>query len=177
MSSPLHELPIGAGQGRTQWRPLEAADVEHDDQELDPEARATPAATPLVVELPQRVELVEWDVDKMRKPLQLFGKTVNWQIRRRLQLETDAGRMTEENLHDIGEPLSTIANRFEPTRALAARSVELNLVLAIYEYVQETAVKAGHAKQLVIDTERARASAVEDGALSHIAIDGEVPDL
>jgi hypothetical protein len=52
------------------------------------------------------------------------------------------------------------------------------LVLAIYEYVQETAVKAGRSKQQAIDLERAAAAVTHGSGLEHLAIDdGEIPEL
>jgi len=172
--SALGELPIGAGQAKRRWR--EPEDLDERD---DPEAGAgvlppSPAPSPLV-EVP-RIEIVEWDARKLRMPLKVVGRTVNWRIRRQLQLETEAGLMTDENLVDIGEPLAEIANRYEPTRAFASRATELALVAAVYDYVQETAVKAGRAKQYAIDVERAAAHA-RAAVAPDLAVEGEVPEL
>jgi hypothetical protein len=173
--STLTGLPIGEGQARTAWRPVEAA--ERDVDELDEEVFAPTPPTPALVEVP-RVEVISWDAGRLRQPLRLVGKTVNWQVRRRTGLvETEAGLMSEENLQDIGEPLAEIFNRYEPTRALASRSTELNLALAVYDYVHETAHKAARDQLMLQAAEQAARTAPQEEALSRPAFDGEVPDL
>jgi hypothetical protein len=152
--SELSGLPIGPGKSARQWRPLEVADDRHDDDDEHELEAALPPIAELHPVAPPAVEIVQWDAGKLRPPLKLVGKTVNWRVRARLGLETDAGLMTEENLTDIGEPLAEIANRYDVTRALASKSTELALVMAIYDYGQETAVKAGRAKQTQIDAQR-----------------------
>jgi hypothetical protein len=175
----LESLPIGAGESRTAWRPLTDAEAE----EYVERAVGTlppPPPPPTLVEVP-RVEVIEWDSGRLRQPLKLVGKTVNWQVRRRTGLETEAGVMTEENLQDIGEPLAEVFNRYEPTRALAARSAELNLALAVWDYAHDTAHKAARDQLLARESERAVAQPAAEEALSRIPMpltdEGEVPVL
>ncbi len=149
------ELPIGSGRPPRQQQARAGDDGDADEYELLLEEQAR--ARELQLETPLDVE---WTPGKLKPVLRLVGKTVNWRIRARVGVETDAGLMSEEHTQNIGEPGAEILNRYQPTRALAARSVELNLALAIYEYVQETAVKAGHAVQqaedLAVELEQAR---------------------
>lgn len=166
----LAGIPIGEGQARTRWRPLEQAELPDEESFVQP-----PPPTPLV-EAPS-VEVIVWDEHRLRQPLRLVGKTVNWQVRRRSGLaETEAGLMTEENLQEIGEPLAEVLNRYEPVRALAARSAELNLALAVWDYAHQTAHVA--ARDRLLAEQGARRAAPGQEALSHLAIDdGEVPEL
>lgn len=134
----LEDLPVGAGQGR-----FDQGDGHVDEGEGP--AAAIAQLPPLEVTPPAAPEPpVEWKTKTLKKPLQiLVGRTVNNRIRARLQIETQAGLMSDEQATNIAEPGAEILNRYEPTRALAARGVEMNLMIAIYDYVQETAVRAG----------------------------------
>lgn len=169
------ELPIGRGQSRTAWR---AVDDDVDDREFDDELEPgapAPLGPPAPTLEPVSVEIVQWEPRKLRQPLKLVGKTVNWQMRRRTGVETDAGLMTDENLTDLGEPMAEVFNRYEPTRALAARSAELNLALAVWDYAHETAHKAARDQLLARDQQAALATAPQREALSHLAPIDERP--
>lgn len=165
----LTGLPVGPGQARRAWRdPEEPVDVD----ELDADEGGTPApfgpaAAPALE--PVSIEIVQWEPRKLRQPLKLVGKTVNWQMRRRTGIDTDAGLMTDDNLADIGEPMAEVFNRYEPTRALAARSAELNLALAVWDYAHETAHKAARDQLLARELEAAITTAPQREALSHLA--------
>lgn len=163
------ELPIGTGQSRTRWRDLEELDDQDvDDLNTDDDRPPFPPPPAPALETPS-VELVQWEPRKLRQPLKLVGRTVNWRMRRSIGVETDAGLMTEENLTDIGEPLSEVFNRYEPTRALAARSTELNLALAVWDYAHETAHKAARDQLLAREQAALTTTAPQREALSHLA--------
>lgn len=167
--STLAGLPIGQGAARTPWRPL----TEAEQPELEEDGQAPVALSPVpAVEAPL-VELVVWDAHRLRQPLKLVGKTVNWQVQRRSGIETEAGLMTEENLADIGEPLAEVFNRYEPTRALAARSAELSLALAVWDYAHETAHKAARDKLQLEAELRARTPQPAEEAMSHLIFNDE----
>lgn len=149
----LDELPIGSGQLRD--HDDQAATVSDDDRELAQVLELPPVGTS--VQTGPAIE-IEWEARRLKKPLQLVvGRTVNWRIKSRLGVETDAGLMSDEQALNIAEPASEILNRYEPTRLLAARGVELELIAAIYEYVQETSVRAGQAAYAAGQGERAAA--------------------
>lgn len=171
--SSVTELPIGRGQSRTAWREPDAPH-EHDDELEDELAGPAPLGPPAPTLEPVSVEIVQWEPRKLRQPLKLVGKTVNWQVRRRTGVETDAGLMTDENLEDIGEPMAEVFNRYEPTRALAARSAELNLTLAVWDYAHETAHKAARDQLLAREAQTAIATAPQREALAHLAPIDEV---
>jgi len=120
------ELPVVAGE--TSWReqPQPKGDVV------------------LLAELPpERPPLVAWDAPLLEKPLRVAAKTVNWGARRRAGVETYAGLMSKDQATAIAEPLAEIMNRHDTLRAMAAKGVELNLVIGIYDYLQHTIVVAG----------------------------------
>jgi hypothetical protein len=162
------ELPIGSGQARIAWRAIDDDVDEHDELEAGGPAPIGPPAPAVEVAAPS-VEIVRWEPRKLRQPLKLMGKTVNWQVRRRTGVDTTAGLMTEENLEDIGEPMAEVFNRYEPTRALAARSAELNLALAVWDYAHETAHKAARDQLLAREGEEHARRAPEREALAHLA--------
>ena len=121
------QLPVFAGEST--WK-----------EQPQPEARVAMLADELPVERPS---LVQWEPALLEKPLRVGAKTINWGARRRTGVETYAGLMSKEQATSIAEPLSEIMNRHDTLRALAAKGVELNLAIAVYDYAQHAIVVAG----------------------------------
>lgn len=167
----LDELPIGPGKGPERGGPAEAP--EGDGQTPAPLEEEAPALPPELAQLEQEAELarlagVQWEPRRLKKPLQvLVGRTVNWRIKARLGVDTDAGLMSDEHAIAIAEPTCEILNRHDGLRALAEKAVEIELMVAIYDYVQETAHRAGQAAYRAKQVEPPRRAAAPPTPFDH----------
>lgn len=188
----MSELPIGTGKAR---RPRVNKAVNDDDgggggqeerQELErPALAAVPAvASGAAVEELEPERVVLWQPHRLERPLQIVvGKTVNWSLRKRTGIETEAGLMSDEHAAAIADPLAEVFNK-TPLRALAAKQTEISLGIAIYDYIQDSLHDAARDVLLLEQDraarERARRAPVDED--DHYPppqplVEGEVPEL
>lgn len=183
------ELPIGSGQAR---RPAVSPQANNNDDVDEHQAVEQERPVPLLAAVPPAAPIVEelepvvlWQPHRLERPLQIVvGKTVNWSLRKRTGIETDAGLMSKEHAEAIADPLAEVFNK-TPLRALAAKQTEISLGIAIYDYIQDSMHEA--ARDVLQLEQGARARDVarrqpvdEDDngfVLPQPMVEGEVPQL